>query len=106
VWPKSRPIAYRRNQKLKKSPDRHDDNGRENADKVASAGRKEFNYYSSHSLEISRKYKGKHIAIVGNKIVASGKNAMTVWESARKLYPNRTPALAYIPKDDLLVLTI
>jgi hypothetical protein len=81
---------------------RHNGNGRTYAG--SPDGKIEFDYYTSHSFEITKKYRGKHIAIVGTRVAASANDAMTAWNTAKKLYPKSNPMLAYVPKHDLLVL--
>jgi nucleoside-diphosphate-sugar epimerase len=43
------------------------------------------------------------VAIVGDKVVASGTNAKEVLEEAKRKYPNKLPALAKIPKEDTVI---
>jgi hypoxanthine-guanine phosphoribosyltransferase len=66
----------------------------------------ELAYYVTNAEEINRRYSGKHIAIVDDKVVASGDDPKKVWEVAKKKYPGKTPVLAFVPKEDALVLTI
>lgn len=68
------------------------------------AGAKELRFYVSHAPEINNRFHGKHVAIIGDKIVASGANPRLVWKHAKKLYPRSKPTLAYVPEDDILVL--
>lgn len=63
----------------------------------------ELTFYVNSAREIDKKYAGKHIAIVGNKIVASGDSPKEVWEKAKKKNPKKTPTLAFVPKGDTLV---
>ncbi len=49
------------------------------------------------------RYKGQHIALVGDKIAASGVNAKVVWNEAKKK-TGKVPAIAKISQDDALVL--
>jgi hypothetical protein len=49
-------------------------------------------------------YVGKYIAIVDNKVITSGDNAKEVWKTAKEKYPDRTPSLAKVPKEELLIL--
>jgi hypothetical protein len=67
---------------------------------------KEFAFYVADAEKINRKYGGKHIAIVDDKVVASGSDPKEVWERAKKKCPNRQPVLAFVPKEDTLVLLI
>jgi hypoxanthine-guanine phosphoribosyltransferase len=66
----------------------------------------ELAYYVTNAEEINRKYSGKHIAIVDDKVVASGDDPKKVWEAAKKNYPRKKPVLAFVPKEDTLVLAI
>jgi hypothetical protein len=50
------------------------------------------------------KYRGKHIAIVGNKIVAHGKSAKQVYDIAKRKHPDKAPLLHYVHKGELFVL--
>ncbi|MBI4981360.1 succinyl-CoA synthetase subunit alpha [Candidatus Woesearchaeota archaeon] len=61
----------------------------------------EFEFYVKADLS---KYGGKYIAIVGEKVVASGDNAKEVLEEAKKKFPNMIPTLAKIPKEEALIL--
>ena len=61
----------------------------------------ELKWFASADLN---KYAGKYIAIIGKKIVASGNNAKEVWNAAKAAFPDKTPTLAKIPKEDLLIL--
>lgn len=67
---------------------------------------KELAFYVSKADKINKEYAGKHIAIIGNKVVASGSNPLIAWKKAKKLYPKKNPTLAYVPKGDTLVLKI
>lgn len=51
-----------------------------------------------------RKYQGKYIAVVGNKIVASGKDAKEAFTLAKKILgPRKVEGVYYIPqRRDLL----
>ncbi len=67
---------------------------------------KELDFYVADAEKINKKYSGKHIAIVDDKVVASGSDPKEVWEKAKKKYPNKQPVLAFVPKEDALVLII
>ncbi len=64
---------------------------------------KEFEFYVKTDLS---KYSGKYIAIIEEKVVASGSNAKKVLEEAKKKFPNKTPTLAKIPKEEALILIL
>jgi len=61
----------------------------------------EIRWFSKANLS---KYIGKYIAIVDNKVVAYGDNAKEVWEDAKRKHPDKTPSLAKVPEEELLIL--
>lgn len=61
---------------------------------------KEFEFYVKTDLS---KYKGKYVAIVEDKVIASRENAKEVWEEAKRK-TGKIPTLAKIPKEEALVL--
>ncbi len=73
-------------------------------EEVVAAGSREFRFYVSKAPEINRRFAGKHVAIIGDRIVASGKSPLEVWRRAKKSHPQSKPLLAYVPKHDTLVL--
>jgi len=56
-----------------------------------------------HSQELSKKYPGKYIAVVDNRLVAISSNEVEAFKTAKKKYPNRMVSLSYIPRKDELV---
>src|SRR2546422_2142345 len=73
---------------------------------AGSPGIRELRFYVSSAREINKRFAGKHIAILGDEVVASGKSPMEVWKRAKKLHPQGKPVLAFVPKDDTLVLIL
>jgi uncharacterized protein DUF5678 len=73
---------------------------------ATAAGSREFRFYVSKAPEINRRYAGKHVAIIGDRIVASGKSPLEVYKRAKKSHPQSRPLLAYVPKGETLVLII
>jgi uncharacterized protein DUF5678 len=73
---------------------------------VSGPGTRELRFYVSSAREINERFAGKHIAIIGDKVVASGRSPMEVWKRAKKLHPQSKPVLAFVPKDDTLVLIL
>ncbi len=61
---------------------------------------KEFEFYLKTDLS---KYEGKYVAIVGEKVVASGDNAKEVFEEAKEK-TGKIPTMAKIPKAEALIL--
>lgn len=66
----------------------------------------ELIFYLTKAREINKKYSGKHIAIIDNKVVASGESAKEVWLKAKRKYPKKRPVLTYVPEKDTLVLIL
>ncbi|MFQ6119188.1 MAG: DUF5678 domain-containing protein [Methanosarcinales archaeon] len=58
-------------------------------------------WFAKHDFS---EYRGKFIAIIDQKVVASGENAIGVWEKAKKLYPEKTPTITSIPRGETLIL--
>ncbi len=65
---------------------------------------REFRFYVSRASEINRRFPGKHVAIIGDRVVASGKSPLEVWKRAKKSHPQSRPLLAHVPTRDTLVL--
>ena len=65
---------------------------------------REFRLYITNAREINKRFRGRHIAIIRDRVVASGKSPFEVWQKAKKTHPRTKPVLAYVPKDDALVL--
>ena len=63
----------------------------------------ELKWFASSVNELDR-FRGKHIAIIGKRIIASGNKAINVLEKARKKYPKKKVVLAFVPKEETLVL--
>ena len=63
----------------------------------------ELKWFATAAEELS-KFRGKHIAIIKNKVVASGNKAIDVLEEARRTHPNENPVLAFVPKEGTLIL--
>jgi len=64
---------------------------------------KEFDFYIRADLS---RFAGQYIAIVGEKVVASGSNAQTVWRQAKRRFPSSTPTMGKLPRADTLVLCL
>ncbi|MGA3291169.1 MAG: DUF5678 domain-containing protein [Candidatus Bathyarchaeia archaeon] len=67
---------------------------------------KELVFHIADAYKINRKYGWKHITIVDDKVVSSGSDPKEGWEMTKKKYPSKQPVLAFVPKEDTLVLSI
>jgi lysine/ornithine N-monooxygenase len=65
--------------------------------------REELKWFASFPNEMEQ-FRGKHVAMIGRKVVASGDSAKEVFEKAKKEYPDKMPVLAFIPRKETLVL--
>ena len=63
----------------------------------------EMEFFASFPREL-RKYRGKHVAIIKNEVIAFGDNAIEVFKKAKKLNPDGNPVLAFVPKEETLIL--
>lgn len=63
---------------------------------------KEFDFFVKADL---RKYSGRYVAIVDDKVIASGDNAKKVFEEARKK-TGKIPTIAKIPREEALILRL
>jgi hypothetical protein len=61
-----------------------------------------FEWLNARYLQIQRKYGGQYVAVVNQRIVASGKDAGSVLKKASRYSPQ--PHLAKIPREDVMVL--
>lgn len=50
------------------------------------------------------KYRGRYVAIVRRRVVASGHDAQKVWQEAKRKHPNARPELLKVSKGETLVL--
>ncbi len=64
----------------------------------------ELNYFASFPEEL-RGLRGKHVALIGREVVASGDSAMEAYRQAKEKFPDKKPVLAYVPREETLVLT-
>lgn len=64
---------------------------------------KELKWFATFPKAL-KKFRGKHVALIGKKVVAAGISAKEVWEKAKRKYPNKSPVLAFVPQRETLVL--
>ncbi|RLF49186.1 MAG: succinyl-CoA synthetase subunit alpha [Thermoplasmata archaeon] len=64
---------------------------------------KNYEFYIKADLS---EYAGKWIAIVDGKVVASGDDPEHVYMSAEKSAKDKEISLAYVPRDELLILVV
>lgn len=50
------------------------------------------------------KYLNQYIVMIDKKVVANGKDIVSMLASVRKKYPHKTPFIAKIPEKSVLVL--
>ena len=62
---------------------------------------KNYEFYINTDLS---EYAGKWVAIVDGKVVASGDRADTVYDEAKRKYPEKEVMLAKVPTSDTLIL--
>jgi len=60
----------------------------------------EHNWIIRHSQELFEKYHGKHLAIVGEKIIAIGETALEVFKKAKQTKSTGKISIIYIPTEE------
>jgi len=63
----------------------------------------DFLWYVEHP-EAFEDYKGQHVAIWNKKIIGHGNTAKQAHDMAKKNHPKSKPTLAFIPKEEELIL--
>jgi len=61
----------------------------------------EFDFFLRADLS---RFAGQYVAIVGQKVVASGSNAQEVWKKAKRRFPSAIPTIGKLPRAETLVL--
>ena len=56
-----------------------------------------------HSQELSEKYPGKYLAIVGQEVVSISSSGHEAFEKAKAKYPDRKIHITYMPTDEEMV---
>jgi hypothetical protein len=57
----------------------------------------EFDFYSVTDMS---EHSGKWVAILGNKVIASGEDLKKVYQEAKKIAGTREPLFARVPKQE------
>lgn len=60
----------------------------------------EQNWIIGHSQELFEKYHGKHLAIIGEKIIAIGETALEVFKKAKQSNSRGKISIIYIPTEE------
>jgi len=63
------------------------------------------NFQAFAKLE-REKYLGNYVIIIDGKVRAWGKDIKKMLQEVRKKYPNKTPLVAKIPKEEVMVLIL
>lgn len=62
---------------------------------------------SLYAGKLAKKYRGKHVVIVGGKVYTLPHNegeADELFEKLEKRYPQETPTLLFVPKEESYIL--
>lgn len=62
-----------------------------------------YDFLLKNSQKLSEKYAGKYLALVGDKLVAVGKDMVEVYRDAKKKFPRQEISISYMPTDRELV---
>ncbi|MCK4458450.1 MAG: hypothetical protein KAU52_01860 [Methanosarcinales archaeon] len=63
-----------------------------------------FEYFRAHLVDIMTNYEGEYIAIIEDNIVAHGRDAKKVYNSAKEKFPQKTVFLGQVPKKEAMIL--
>lgn len=66
--------------------------------------KEEMNWFASFPKEL-KKFRGKHVALLGRRVVAHGDDAITVLKKLERNFREK-PVLAFIPKEETLILLV
>ncbi len=53
-----------------------------------------------HFSELVGKYAGKYVAVIDERVVASGESAAEVETEAKRAYPGKSPSVLLIPREE------
>ncbi|PIP14124.1 MAG: hypothetical protein COX49_00250 [bacterium (Candidatus Stahlbacteria) CG23_combo_of_CG06-09_8_20_14_all_40_9] len=53
-----------------------------------------------HSQELSEKYPGKYVGIVGDKLVSVNNSAVNAFKEAKEKFPDKEVCIDYIPTEE------
>ena len=59
-----------------------------------------------HSQELSEKYPGKYVGIVGDKLVSVNNSAVNVFKEAKEKFPDKEVHISYMPTPEEVNLLI
>ena len=59
-----------------------------------------YNWIREHSQDLFDKYHGKHLAIVGEQVVAVGESAIEVFKKAKQSKPTGKISITYVPTEE------
>ena len=65
----------------------------------------EFRWFTAHARELRRKYAGKHIAIVGDEVIAAGDTFKEVFEKGKEK-SGKIPSVTFIPRKKMVLYGI
>lgn len=64
----------------------------------------DFQWLARNMVKLQKKYAGRWVAIVNQKIVGIGKSAVEVYKKAKKSFPQNEPLLDVVPTRECLIL--
>ncbi len=63
-------------------------------------------FLAGNSEELSRKYPGKYLAVIDEKIVAVGSNPLEAFTKAKEIIQGKEMAIFYMPTDEEMVILL
>lgn len=62
-----------------------------------------YNWIREHSQDLFDKYHGKHLAIVGEQVVAVGESAIEVFKEAKQSKPTEKISITYVLTEEEII---
>ncbi len=66
----------------------------------------EYKFLQKQSEKLSRKYPGKYLAIVGNRVAAISSSSHESFKKAKEKFPNKKVHISYMPTPEEVNLLI
>jgi len=62
-----------------------------------------YEYLLKHSQELSDRFSGKYVAIVGDEVIAASDSGLEAFRRAKGKYPEAEIHVSYMPREEELV---
>jgi len=63
-----------------------------------------LDYFRANLIDMIVKYEGEYVAIIGDKVIAHGKDARKVYQGAKEKFPKEIVFLGQVPRKEAMIL--